>query len=71
MTQMALSQNFVWITTDDTESDYIEYKQFKEEKTIKAEELERFNYTLFKGYHGLTLACRTKVVYDLYRVYDK
>jgi len=68
---MALSQNFVWITTDDTESDYIEYKQFKEEKTIKAEELERFNYTLFKGYHGLTLACRTKVVYDLYRVYDK
>lgn len=71
MTQMAMTQNFVWITTDDTDSDFIEYKQFKEEKTIKAEKLERFDYTLFKGYHWFTLACRTKVVYDLYRVYDK
>jgi hypothetical protein len=51
MTQMAMTQNFVWITTDDTESDYLEYRQWKEEKIIKAEEQERFDYTLLKGYH--------------------
>ena len=36
MTQMAMTQNFVRVATDDTEWDYLEYKQFKEEKTIKA-----------------------------------
>jgi hypothetical protein len=51
MTQMAMTQNFVWITTDDTESDYLEYRQWKEEKIIKADKLERFNYSLLKGYH--------------------
>jgi len=71
MTQMAMTQNFVRITTDDTESDYLEYRQWKEEKIIKADKLERFNYSLLKGYHWYTLSCRTKVVYDLYRVYDK
>jgi hypothetical protein len=51
MTQMAMTQNFVWIATDDTESDYLEFRQWKEEKIIKAEEQERFDYTLLKGYH--------------------
>jgi len=71
MTQMAMTQNFVWITTDDTESDYLEYRQWKEEKIIKADKFERFNYSLLKGYHWYTLSCRTKGIYDLYRVYDK
>ena len=71
MTQMAMTQNFVWVVTDDTESDYLEYKQFVDKKIIRAEEQERFDYTLFKGYHWLTLSCRTEGVYDLYRVYDK
>lgn len=66
-----MTQNFVWIATEDTEWDYLEFKQFKEEKIVKAEEIERFNYTLFKWYHGYTLACRTNGIYDLYRVYDK
>lgn len=71
MTQMAMTQNFVWIATDDTESDYLEFRQFKEEKIIKAEEQERFDYTLLKGYHWTTLACRTHGLYDIYRVFDK
>jgi hypothetical protein len=49
--QMAMTQNFVWVVTDDTESDFLEYKQFSDKKIIKAEEQERFDYTLFKGYH--------------------
>ena len=50
---MAMTQNFVRVTTDDTESDYLEYKQFKEEKTVKVDEqcLEYFDYTIFQGYH--------------------
>lgn len=43
-----MTQNFVWLTTDDTESDYIEFRQFKEENIIFAHDMERFNYTLFK-----------------------
>jgi len=69
MTQMAMTQNFVWINTDDTEWDYLEFKQFKEEKIIEAKELEKFDYTILKGYHWFTLACRTDWIYDLYRVY--
>lgn len=68
---MAMTQNFARIATEDTESDYLEFKQFEEEKTIKAEEIEKFNYTLFRGYHWYTLACRTHGIYDLYRIYDK
>ena len=73
MTQMAMTQNFVRVTTEDTEWDYLEYKQFKEEKKIRAEEkeIDYFDYTIFQGYHGYTLACRTKSVYDLYRVYEE
>lgn len=69
---MAMTQNFVWITTDDTESDYLEYKQYKEEKKIKADEsdTEYFDYSIFSGYHWYTLACRTNWIYDLYRVYE-
>ena len=69
--QMAMTQNFVRIATEDTESDYLEYKQLKPEKIIKSEDIEYFDYTILEGYHGYTLACRTKGVYDLYRVYDK
>jgi len=68
---MAMTQNFVRVVTDDTESDYLEYKQFKEKEIIEAKNQEKFDYTLFKGYHWLTLACKTKGVYDLYRIYDK
>lgn len=68
---MAMTQNFVWIVTDDTESDYLEFKQFEEWKIVKAEDQERFDFTLLKGYHWYTLACRTNGIYDLYRVYDK
>ena len=51
---MAMNQNFVRIATDDTESDYLEYRQRKEEEIIKADDdrgMEFFGYTLFKGYH--------------------
>lgn len=70
---MAMTQNFVRVATDDTGWDYLEYKQFKEEKTIKADDrhIECFDYTIFQGYHWYTLACRTNTVYDLYRVYDE
>lgn len=73
MTQMAMTPNFVWVATDDTEWDYLEFRQRKEEKIIKTDEkdMECFDYTLFRGYHWYTLACRTKGIYDLYRVYDK
>ena len=72
-TQMAMTQNFVWIATDDTESDYLEYKQWTEEEIIKADDdrgMEFFAYTLFKGYHGYTIACRTHKIYDIYRVFS-
>ena len=72
-TQMAMTQNFVWITTDDTESDYLEYRQWTEEEVIKADDdrgMEFFDYTLFKGYHGYTIACRTHKIYDIYRVFS-
>ena len=73
MTQMAMTQNFVRITTDDTEWNYLEYKQHKEEKIIAASDVdtEYFECTLFKGYHWYTLACRSKWIYDLYRVYEE
>ena len=72
-TQMAMTQNFVWIATDDTESDYLEYKQWTEEEIIKADDdrgMEFFAYTLFKGYHWYTVACRTHKIYDIYRVFS-
>jgi len=68
---MAMTHNFVWVATDDTDTDYLEYKQFTDKEIIIAEDQENFDYTLFKWYHWLTLACRTNGVYDLYRVYDK
>ena len=45
--QMAMTNNFVWLATDDTESDYLEYKQLKPEEPIKADEseIEYFDYT--------------------------
>ena len=73
-TQMAMNQNFVWITTDDTESDYLEYRQWEQEPIVKAdseESMDYFGYTLFKGYQWYTIACRTNKIYDIYRVFDK
>ena len=73
MTQMAMTPNFVWITTDDTESDFLEYRQWEQEEIVKAdteESMDYFSYTLFKGYHGYTIACRTHKVYDIYRVFS-
>lgn len=72
-TQMAMTQNFVWIATDDIESDYLEYRQWTEEEIIKADDdrgMEFFAYTLFKGYHWYTVACRTHKIYDIYRVFS-
>lgn len=70
-TQMAMTPNFVWIATDDTESDYLEYRQWEQEEVIKAEDLEWFEYTDIHGYSWTTIACRTKKIYDIYRVFDK
>ena len=73
MTQMAMTPNFVWIATDDTESDFLEYRQWEQEEIVKAdteESMDYFSYTLFKGYHGYTIACRTNKVYDIYRVFS-
>ena len=73
MTQMAMTPNFVWINTDDTESDFLEYRQWEQEEIVKAdteESMDYFSYTLFKGYHGYTIACRTNKVYDIYRVFS-
>ena len=73
MTQMAMTPNFVWITTDDTESDFLEYRQWEQEEIIKADDdrgMEFFAYTLFKGYHWYTIACRTNKVSDIYRVFS-
>ena len=71
--QMAMTQNFVRLATDDTEWDYLEYKQLKDEKPIKADEseIEYFDYTTIAWYHWNTLACRTKNIYDIYRVYEE
>ena len=71
--QMALTQNFVRLATDDTEWDYLEFRQWKEEKVIKADEseIEYFDYTTLAWYHWNTLACRTNKIYDLYRVYEE
>lgn len=68
---MAMTQNFVRLATDDTEWDYIEFRQLEEPKTVTVEEMEGFDYTILKGYHWYTLACRTRSVCDLYRVYDE
>lgn len=71
-TQMAMTPNFVWIATEDTESDYLEYRQWTEEPIIKADDdrgMEFFAYTLFRWYHWYTIACRSKKIYDIYRVF--
>jgi len=68
---MAMTQNFVRLVTEDTESDFLEFKQYKPDNPIKAEEQEQFSYTIFEWYHWNTLACRTHGIYDLYRVFDK
>jgi hypothetical protein len=47
MVQMAMTQNFVRLATDDDESDFLEYRQLEEEKIIKASDTEHFEYTIF------------------------
>lgn len=73
MTQLAMTQNFVRITTDDTESDFLEFRQFKDdEKIIAASDVDTdyFDISILQWYNGYTLACRSNWVFDLYRVYD-
>lgn len=69
MVQMAMTQNFVWVTTDDTESDYLEFRQYEWEEVIESTEIEHFNYVVFHWYSWDIVICRTKGIYDLYRVY--
>ena len=45
---MAMTQNFVRLVTEDTESDFLEFKQYKPDNPIKAEEQEQFSYTIFE-----------------------
>lgn len=69
---MAMTQNFVRVTTDEVDNKkYLRYKESPEEDKKDDKLLNLFDYTIFKGYHGYTLACRTESIYDLYRVYDK
>ena len=63
--EMAMTQNFVWVATDEKKSDFLRYKDIEINK-----EVEPFVITTFKGYHWYTLAFRTEWIYDLYRVYD-
>lgn len=64
--QMAMTQNFVRVATDEKRSDFLRYKEI--DATRKD---EMFEITLLEWYHWKTLACRSKWIYDLYRVYDK
>ena len=69
---MAMTQNFVRVATDEVDDKkYLRYKESPEEDKKDDKLLNLFDYTIFKGYHGYTLACRTESIYDLYRVYDK
>ena len=70
--QLAMTQNFVRVATDEVDNKkYLRYKESPEEDKKDDKLLNLFDYTIFKGYHGYTLACRTESIYDLYRVYDK
>ena len=69
---MAMTQNFVRVATDEVDNKkYLRYKESPEEDKKDDKLLNLFDYTIFKGYHWYTLACRTESIYDLYRVYDK
>ena len=65
--QMAMTQNFVRVATDEKKSDFLRYKTIKDND----EELERFDVWVFKWYHWYTLSFRTKGIFDLYRVFDE
>lgn len=67
--KMAMTQNFVRVATD-KEWDYLKHKEFEDLPITLADEVENFAVSIFNGYHGYTLAFRTKSIYDLYRVYD-
>ena len=67
MKNMAMTQNFVRVATDEKDDKkYLRYKQMDDKIKTTV-----FNITLFNWYHGKTLACRTDWIYDLYRVFDK
>lgn len=67
-TKLAMTQNFVWVATDEQKEEYLRYKTIKNNKLV---EFENFWISLFKWFHGNTLAFRTEWIYDLYRVFDK
>lgn len=66
-TNMAMTQNFVRVATDEKKSDFLRYKTVK----YGGEETQRFDVSIFKWYHGYTLAFRTNGIFDLYRVFDE
>jgi hypothetical protein len=63
-------------------SDYLRFKIVAEDQngalldesneiTLTCVELENFYFSVIQGYYGTTLACRSKIVYDWYKVYLK
>ena len=75
--QLAMTQNFVrenidkkclddWVLPDG----YLRYKSSEDKEELYDKEIDTFDYTVFRGYHWLTLAFRTDTIYDLYRVFD-
>ena len=65
--QMAMTQNFVRVATEEKRSDFLRYKTVE----YDWEDTERFDVWVFKWYHWYTLSFRTKGIYDLYRVYNE
>ena len=71
MPKLAMTQNFVRVVTDEIDNEkYLGYKDGYDDK-VTTDITEKFDITIFKGYHWYTLACRTQKIYDLYRVFNK
>lgn len=66
MKQLAMTQNFVWIVTDEKKDDYLRYKTMEDKMQV-----DSFRITLIDWFHWKTLACRSEWIYDMYRVFDK
>lgn len=70
---MAMTQNFVWVATDEKSDKYLRYKTVDDsiwDIDIANKDYDYFHWSYFKGYHWYTLAFRTKWIYDKYRVYE-
>lgn len=66
-----MTQNFVRLVTDEVDNKkYLRYRE-KSDNNWTNDITDRFDYTIFQGYHWYTLAFRTETIYDLYRVYDE